>query len=110
MHTFHLPFGEMTITLEDVQKILGLRVSGHPVTGTCESVGWRDRVQAFLGRDLPTDDGADRTAGVRISWLDPKLTVNIYTTFIGQGELWVHSLGRSSFDFSACGIHILPTE
>jgi hypothetical protein len=38
----------MTITLEDVQKILGLRVSGRPVTSSCESVGWRDRVQAFL--------------------------------------------------------------
>jgi hypothetical protein len=59
----------MTITLEDVQKILGLRVSGHPVTACCESIGWRDRVQAFLGRDLPADDGADRTAGVQISWL-----------------------------------------
>jgi hypothetical protein len=39
-----------------------------------------------------------------------KLTVNICTTFIGQGELWVHSLGRSSSDFFACGIHILPIE
>ena len=28
-----------------------------------------------------------------------KLTINIYTTFIGQGKLWVHSLGRSSSDF-----------
>jgi hypothetical protein len=59
----------MTITLEDVQKILGLCVCGHPVTGSCESVGWRDRVQAFLSRDLPADEGADCTAGVRISWL-----------------------------------------
>jgi hypothetical protein len=59
----------MTITLEDAQEILGLRVSGHPVTGSCESIGWGHIVQAFLGRDLPADDGADRTARVRISWL-----------------------------------------
>jgi hypothetical protein len=59
----------MTITLDDVQKILGLRVSDRPVTGSCESIGWRDRVHAFLCRDLPADDGANRTARVQISWL-----------------------------------------
>jgi hypothetical protein len=68
-HTFHLPFGEMTITLEDVQNILGLLVSGNLVTSSCESSGWRDKVQAFLGRDLPNEDGEDHIAGVRISWL-----------------------------------------
>jgi hypothetical protein len=68
-HTFHLPFGEMTITLEDAQKILGLHVSGNLVTGPCESSGWMARVEAFLGRDLPDEDGADSTARVWISWL-----------------------------------------
>ncbi|XP_012858101.1 PREDICTED: serine/threonine-protein phosphatase 7 long form homolog [Erythranthe guttata] len=28
-NTFHMPFGEMTITLHDVHYIMGLRVSGH---------------------------------------------------------------------------------
>jgi hypothetical protein len=62
----------MTITLEDAQKILGLCVSGNLVTGSCELSGWRARVEAFLGRDLPAildEGGADRTVGVRISWL-----------------------------------------
>ena len=32
-HTFHLPVGECTITLEDVALQLGLRIDGRPVTG-----------------------------------------------------------------------------
>ena len=35
-HTFHLPIGEMTITLQDVAVILGLRIHGLPITGTCD--------------------------------------------------------------------------
>jgi hypothetical protein len=38
------------------------------VTGHCDSEGWRARVEAFLGRELPAE-GVDRTAGVRITWL-----------------------------------------
>ncbi|KAL5579455.1 hypothetical protein UlMin_011897 [Ulmus minor] len=45
-NTFHLPVGEMTITLEDVGLILGLPIDGRPVTGvtsrtpssTCEEL------------------------------------------------------------------------
>jgi hypothetical protein len=51
-HSFHLPFGEMTVTLEDTQKILGLNVLGRAVTGQCDSGDWRARVEAFLGREL----------------------------------------------------------
>ncbi|XP_074342055.1 protein MAINTENANCE OF MERISTEMS-like [Apium graveolens] len=31
-NTFHFPFGELTITLEDVYMIMGLHVKGRPVT------------------------------------------------------------------------------
>ena len=48
-HTFHLPSGEMTITLQDVGMILGLPVGGEPVTGDVNSAGWRDRVGEWLG-------------------------------------------------------------
>jgi hypothetical protein len=58
----------MTVTLEDTQKILGLDVSGRAVTCQCGSEGWRARVEAFLGRELPVE-GVDRTAGVLITWL-----------------------------------------
>ena len=33
-HTFHLPVGEMTVTLQDVTIILGLCIHGLPITGT----------------------------------------------------------------------------
>ena len=34
-YTFHFPVGEMTITLQDVAIILGLRIDGPAVNGTC---------------------------------------------------------------------------
>jgi hypothetical protein len=58
----------MTVTLEDTQKIFGLDVGGRAVTGQCDSNGWRARVEAFLGRELPAE-GVERTAGVGITWL-----------------------------------------
>ena len=35
-YTFHLPVGEMMITLQDVTIILGLWIHGPPVTNTCD--------------------------------------------------------------------------
>jgi hypothetical protein len=32
-HTFHLPFGEMTVTLQDVSVLWGLPIQGVPVGG-----------------------------------------------------------------------------
>ena len=34
-HTFHVPIGEMTITLQDVAIILGLRIDDPAAMGTC---------------------------------------------------------------------------
>ncbi|MFQ6629057.1 hypothetical protein Gotur_007060 [Gossypium turneri] len=39
-HTFHLPCGECTITLEDVSLQLGLPVDGYPVTRSAQSSDW----------------------------------------------------------------------
>lgn len=38
-HTFHLPCGEMTVTLEDVAKILGLPIKGFAISGDTRSGG-----------------------------------------------------------------------
>ncbi|KAG9451405.1 hypothetical protein H6P81_011370 [Aristolochia fimbriata] len=49
MNTFHLANGEMTITLEDVVVLLGLRVDGFAVTGLTRG-DWME-----LARDFQTD-------------------------------------------------------
>ncbi|XP_020208615.1 protein MAIN-LIKE 2-like [Cajanus cajan] len=47
-HTFHMPFGECTITLEDVAMLLGLKISGAPITGYA-TMDWGALVQRLLG-------------------------------------------------------------
>ena len=64
----------MTITLEDTQKILGVAIHGRPVIGPCVPAGWRARVEAFLGRELPPEAG-HRTSGVPITWLRQSFAV-----------------------------------
>jgi hypothetical protein len=65
-HTFHLPSGEMTITLEDVSIQLGLPVDGLPVTGLTDSK-WRELCIRLLGVDPPSP----QLSGSRLSlnWL-----------------------------------------
>jgi len=48
-NTFHLPFGELTITIEDVCYILGLPVGGEPITPP-ENIDMRTLVQQSLGK------------------------------------------------------------
>ncbi|XP_019080373.2 serine/threonine-protein phosphatase 7 long form homolog [Vitis vinifera] len=54
-HTFHLPVGEMTITLQDVAVILGLRIHGLPITGTCD-IDWSLLCYELLGVTPPTSE------------------------------------------------------
>ncbi|MFQ6623943.1 hypothetical protein Gotur_003361 [Gossypium turneri] len=49
MHTFHLPCGECTITLEDVQLQLGLPVDGSTLTGSIQSADWGAVCYDLLG-------------------------------------------------------------
>jgi hypothetical protein len=66
-----MAFGEMTVTLQDCQKMLGLRIRGRAVTGQCRSEGWRARMEAFLGREV--GEQGERTSGVLLSWLRAEL-------------------------------------
>ena len=38
-HTFHLPYGETMITLQDVEVILGIPIDGEAIVGTTEKHG-----------------------------------------------------------------------
>ena len=65
-HTFHLPEGECTVTLQDVALQTGLRIDGEPVIGRVP-YKWSDMCQELLGRTPP--DGALKGALVRVRWL-----------------------------------------
>ena len=51
-HSFHLPCGEMTVTLEDFAMITALPIKGHALIGRVDRKNWPDRVTALIG-DCP---------------------------------------------------------
>ena len=57
-HTFHLPHGEMLITLEDVEVILGLPIDDEVLVGptVVEDGDWRQLCIELLGFGVPTND------------------------------------------------------
>ena len=71
-HTFHLPCGEMTVTLQDMAMILGLPLEGVAVTCIVQSDGWGDMVENMIGirPPAPLEGVRDRkTSGVSSAWL-----------------------------------------
>ena len=51
-HTFHLPHGEMTITLQDVEVIMGLPIEGKAMVGPSKRT-WTDVCAEMLGIQIP---------------------------------------------------------
>ena len=68
---FHVPVGEMTITLQDVAIILGLHTDGPTVTGTCVF-----DVAKLCGELIGVTSPADALKGFAISirWLCDQLS------------------------------------
>ncbi|KAG8486805.1 hypothetical protein CXB51_020305 [Gossypium anomalum] len=64
-HTFHLPCGECTITLEDVQLQLGLPIDGYAVTGSAQSADWGAVCYELLGA-IPDNINGGR---IEMGWL-----------------------------------------
>ncbi|XP_058222563.1 serine/threonine-protein phosphatase 7 long form homolog [Rhododendron vialii] len=66
-HSFHLRTGEWTVTLQDVEVLLGLPVDGEPIIGTTNE-DWGPLCQRLLG--IEPVNKADRKGGkVKMSWL-----------------------------------------
>lgn len=72
-NTFHLPFGEMTITLDDVANILGIPVGGAPVATLVEdNITCEYLLTAYLG--VSGDQASEQLMDfggeyVRLEWL-----------------------------------------
>ncbi|WKA03198.1 hypothetical protein VitviT2T_021322 [Vitis vinifera] len=65
-HTFHLPIGDMTVTLQDVAMILGLRIHEPPITGTCD-IDWSLLCSELLGVVPPPSQ--IRGSSISARWL-----------------------------------------
>jgi hypothetical protein len=66
-HTFHLPVGECTITLQDIQILLGLPTDGKAVTGNTLNVDFRMLCQNLLGRATTAEDW--KGTRLKMSWI-----------------------------------------
>ena len=51
-NTFHLPYGEMTITLQDVKAIMGLPIEGEAMVGPTKRT-WTELCVEMLGIQIP---------------------------------------------------------
>ena len=73
-HTFHLPVGEMALTLEDVSRLLGLPYAGGAVATVDVPPSWRDELMGRFA-DVQRKDGAppyhtfSSTHGPTKAWL-----------------------------------------
>jgi hypothetical protein len=71
-HMFHLPSGEIMVTLQDIAMILCLPIDGTPVCGMVSPAGWRDSVGQVIGlrlSDVPTDQKDRKMTGMHSGWL-----------------------------------------
>ena len=81
-HTFHLPCGEMTPTLQDVSYLLGLPLAGTAIGPLEASEYWREEMQARFAAALPgVLQLPDHAHGPRVSWLTQFQVIYLYNSF-----------------------------
>ena len=66
-HSFHLPHDEMTITLQDIEVIMGVPVDGLSMVGFTRINDWGDLYTKLLGHRPPRKDvGANENTTVLV--------------------------------------------
>lgn len=72
-NSFHLPFGEMTITLDDIEHICGIPIMGKPVTGMGSKIEYEDMIELMiktLGCDYEVAvRGTHESYAVTLEWI-----------------------------------------
>ena len=77
-HTFHLPVGECTITLKDVDLQLGLSIDDRPITGPTYS-NWEQTCTKYIG--VVPKNNALKGLTLKLKWLkEHMLTVPVKPT------------------------------
>ncbi|XP_072067007.1 protein MAIN-LIKE 1-like [Arachis hypogaea] len=77
-HTFHLPWGECTVTLEDVAIQLGLPIDGEPISGTLRSWSTFHQRDIWQWCEELLGEVPDRHVGttkynIKLKWLRSRL-------------------------------------
>ena len=100
-HTFHLPYGKMGITLQDIEVMLGILVDGLPVTGRTD-LKWNEVCRDLLGHEpLPVIPNSNKStftgARIKYKWLDAQfaapLAADVDDEVVQQNALY-HLLVR----------------
>lgn len=76
-HCFHLPVGEVTVTLQDVQSLWGLRADGRVFTGRDYPVGyedWPSKCRDMLGW-IPDIENETKQGGLLMTSLIHQTTI-----------------------------------
>ena len=74
MHTFHMPFGEMTVTLQDVSMLTGLPIRGRPIGPSVTDLNWHEDLAQRFQLVLPNQQvnltiSANKRHGPQLQWL-----------------------------------------
>ena len=87
-HTFQLPHGERTITLQDVEVLLGIPIDGEAIVGTTDLVQ-ADECQNMLR--IVTNGVVLQGQRIQINWLLQKVDKGLLD---GAAEVAMHQYAR----------------